>query len=398
MNSIDDLSAAVLSQIDEGRVVALTQDLIRFDTDNPPGQETPLTAFLVDHWNRIGLTAELQEVAPGRANALGHWEAKSPRPHLILNAHVDTVPSGADWTHNPHGGDIVGGRLYGRGACDTKGSLAAMTAGVEAILRSGVELSGSLTIAGVIDEEEGQTGTRWAVQHGLRGDFAILGEPTELVPMIAHRGAVTIEVETFGAEAHGAQPDLGVSAIDHMADVVVELRSLANELKKRPHPLLGHGTLHVGTISGGTTIWTVAGRCQITIDRRLLPNERVEDAVKEVDTVLHRIKSRRSNFQAKVRTSHIGPAIEIAADHPLVVAVRVAATQVLGADPGVHAFPAGTDAAIHVYEGQTPTVILGPGNLMLHAHKPDESVATSELVAAAKIYALSILHLLRSTP
>ena len=384
----------ILSFIDETRLVDLARALVRIDTQNPPGNEGALAAFAAEHLSRCGLACEIQEVKPGRANLLARLGPRGARPHLIFNGHADTVPAGGGWTHDPHGGEIADGRLYGRGAADMKGGLAAMITAVEALVRSGARISGSLTLAATMDEEETQEGTRFAVRHGLRGDFAIVGEPTDLLPVIAHKGDAVIEIETRGVEAHGSTPDAGVSAIDHMADVLIELRALSERMKARQDPVVGPPTLHVGTIEGGVNPWMVAGRCRITIDRRVLPGERAEDAVQEVEEVMDRLGKRLPNFRGAVRLVGFAPPMTTASNNPVVTAIREATAEVLGRDPGIHGWSATCDANIHVNEGGTPAIVFGPGSIEREAHRPDESVAISELVAATKIYTLTALRLL----
>jgi succinyl-diaminopimelate desuccinylase len=187
---VDTVRDAVLASIDEQRLVRLAQDLIRLDTTSPPGNEQIVADFVAAYLGRLGLETQIQMVQPGQANVLARLGRAGERPHLILNGHTDTVPVGDGWTFEPHGGQRQAGRLYGRGASDMKGGLAAM-------------------IAAVMDEEEDQEGTRYPVEHGLRGDFAIVGEPTELLPVIAHKGDVCVEVVTHGVEAHASTPEAG---------------------------------------------------------------------------------------------------------------------------------------------------------------------------------------------
>jgi acetylornithine deacetylase/succinyl-diaminopimelate desuccinylase family protein len=385
----------VLSFVDEAGLVRLAQSFVQIDTQNPPGNEGALAASAAEYLGRWGLACEIQEVKPGRNNLLARLGSEGAHPHLIFNGHTDTVPAGGGWTHDPCGGEIAGGRLYGRGASDMKGGLAAMIMAVEAIVRSGADFTGCLTLAAMMDEEETQDGTRFAVSHGLRGDFAIVGEPTDLRPVIAHKGDAVIEIETRGVEAHGSTPDAGVSAIDHMADVLIELRALSERMRARRDPVVGHPTLHVGTIEGGVNPWMVAGRCRITIDRRVLPGERAEDVVQEVQEVVDRLDKRVPNFRGAVRLATFARPMKTASDNPVVTAVREATATVLGRDPGVHGWSATCDANIHVNDGDTPAIVFGPGSIEREAHRPDESVAISELVEAAKIYALTALRLLQ---
>jgi acetylornithine deacetylase len=384
----------VLSFLDEARLVHLARDLVRIDTQNPPGNEASLAAFAAEYLSRDGVACEIQEVKPGRANLLARLGPEGARPHLIFNGHADTVPVGGGWTLDPHGGEIVEGRLYGRGAADMKGGLAAMMMAVEALVRSDAGISGRLTLAATMDEEETQAGTRFAVSQGLRGDFAIVGEPTDLLPVIAHKGDAVIEIETRGVEAHGSTPDAGVSAIDHMADVLIELRALSERMRERRDPLVGQPTMHVGTIEGGVNPWMVAGRCRISIDRRVLPGERPEDVVQEVQEIVDRLGKRKSDFRGTARVVTFASPMKTASTNPVVAAIREATARVVGRDPGIHGWSATCDANIHVNEGDTPAIVFGPGSIERQAHRPDESVAVSELVAAARIYAVAALRLL----
>jgi acetylornithine deacetylase len=289
---------------------------------------------------------------------------------------------------------VADGRLYGRGSADMKGGIAAMVAAIEAIVRSGVPLRGRLTFMGVVDEEETQDGTRFSVQRGLRGDFAIIAEPTDLRPVICHKGSAVIEVVTRGVEAHGITPEAGVNAIDQMADVLVELRGLAERLKQRSHPLLGSPTLNVGTVQGGLNPWTVAGGCRVQLDRRLIPPERVEDAVAEVQQALAAVGRRRADFRGEARLALWGPYMEVPANSPVVATVRAAATEILGADPGVHGLSGTCDSNILVNDAGIPTVVFGPGSVAKAAHRPNEWVEVAEMVNAARVIALAATRLI----
>jgi len=186
-----------------------------------------------------------------------------------------------------------------------------------------------------------------------------------------------------------------VSAIDHMAEVLIELRALSEQMRARRDPVVGHPTLHVGTIEGGVNPWMVAGQCRITIDRRVLPGERPEDVVQEVEEVVDRLGKRIPNFRGAVRLATFASPMKTASNNPVVTAVREATASVLGHDPGIHGWSATCDANIHVNDGNTPAIVFGPGSIERAAHRPDESVAISDLVATAKIYALTALRLLQ---
>jgi acetylornithine deacetylase/succinyl-diaminopimelate desuccinylase family protein len=383
----------VLQHLDAQRLVRLAQDMVRIPSDNPPGREEALAQFLADYLTHAGLATELRQVAPGRPNVVARFGEAGLRPHLILNGHTDALPPGDGWTRDPYGGEIVDGRLYGRGATDMKGPVASLIAALEAVKQSGVKLRGCVTFTAVVDEEGTQEGTRRLVQEGVVGDFAIVAEPTEFLPVAAHKGDMYIEVVTHGREAHASTPQAGINAIDHMADIIVELRGLADRLRERTHPLVGSPTLSVGTIEGGMVTPMVPGRCRITVDRRVLPNEAGSDAVQQVREAVDRVRHRRPDVQAEVRMLAFAPPMETDVRNPLVATLREATKTILGRDPGVHGWAATCDANLLVNEGNTPTLVFGPGSIAEQAHKPDESVATEDLITAAKIYALTILSL-----
>jgi acetylornithine deacetylase len=269
-----------------------------------------------------------------------------------------------------------------------------LIAAVDAVKRSGLRPRGRVTLMAVVDEEGTQEGTRRLVQEGETGDFGIVAEPTEFLPVAAHKGDMYIEVVTRGKEAHASTPQAGVNAIEHMADVLVELRDLRRQLQEIVHPLTGSPTLTVATIEGGMLTPMVPGRCRITIDRRVLPNESADEAVEQVRRAVGRLRARRPEINADVRMLAFAPPMETDANNPVVAAVREATARVRGRDPGVHGWAATCDANFMVNEGRTPTVVFGPGSIAEQAHKPDESIATDDLIAGTKIYALCIARLL----
>ena len=383
----------VLQHIDSEQLIRLAQEMVRIPSDNPPGREGDLARFLMGFLQRMGLNAELREVAPGRPNVVARWGAERG-PHLLLNGHMDALPPGEGWTRDPYGGEIMDGRLYGRGSTDMKGPLACLIAAVDAVKRSGLRPRGRVTLMAVVDEEGTQEGTRRLVQEGETGDFGIVAEPTEFLPVAAHKGDMYIEVVTHGKEAHASTPQAGVNAIEHMADVLVELRDLRRQLQEIVHPLTGSPTLTVATIEGGMLTPMVPGRCRITIDRRVLPNESADEAVEQVRRAVGRLRARRPEINADVRMLAFAPPMETDVNNPVVAAVREATTRVRGRDPGVHGWAATCDANFMVNEGRTPTVVFGPGSIAEQAHKPDESIATDDLIAGTKIYALCIARLL----
>ena len=200
-----------------------------------------------------------------------------------------------------------------------------------------------------------------------------------------------------GTAAHASAPEQGVNAIDHAAALIAGLGELSARLKERRHHLLGHPTLTACTIHGGFNDYTVPDACSLTLNRRLLPSETAADVLAEVRAVLDERAHLDPAFAAEVSLSSFTPPMETDAQSPIVLALRSAAQQVLGSDPGVAGWPATCDASILTHHAQVPTVVFGPGSIARDAHRPDESVAVAELGQCARIFASTIARLLGQT-
>ncbi len=376
------------------RLLALASNLIRIPSENPPGNEAAVAEYLVSYFQRLGIEPEVQDVALGRPNVIVRLESHRPGPHLIFNGHTDVVPPGTGWTVDPYGAEARAGRLYGRGSADMKGGVAAM---IEAALTvyHAEQFCGAITLAMVADEEEGGGGTRLAVQKGLQGDWAIIPEPTDLRPVIAHKGDFNFYITVRGEAAHGSVPDHGVNAIYGAGRLLTAIQALNERLSSQSHALVGSPTISVGTISGGEITCMVPAECRIAVDRRLIPGEQPADVIAEMNALLDDLSRSDSTFRADMTVPVQALPMEVSPGLPIVSALRDATRQVLGADPGYSGWSATCDASILAQEANTPTVIFGPGSIEQAAHRPDESVKISELIDCAQIYILTILDVLR---
>ena len=338
---------------------------------HPRAGEKRVADFLAATAARAGLDVQFQKVLPGRSNLLARLRPKNKIKQTILLApHLDTV--GADGTRFiPQRNN---GRLHGRGACDTKGSVAAMLAALCELAASQARpLETEIVFAGLIDEENAQAGSRALAQSGFKADLAIVGEPTRLKVVTAHKGDLWLRIETRGQAAHGATPQLGKNAVHEMARVVEALETdYAAQLRRRKHRLLGAGTLNVGTIAGGTQPNIVPDACTITVDRRLLPGE-TEAGVKREIAALLRAKKLAATISS-LKTAPCLP-LETEARLPLVQDFLRSAKQ---ARPvGVDYF---CDAAVLAAAG-IPSVVFGPGDIA-QAHTADEWISLAELERA----------------
>jgi acetylornithine deacetylase len=280
----------------------------------------------------------------------------------MLNAHLDTV-GGGEMAH-PFTPRRTGNRLYGRGAYDMKGSLAAiMQVGAEAVRR---DLRGDVIVTAVADEEYASVGTQ-AIVARHRADAAIVTEPTALDLCVAHKGFVWIEIETRGRAAHGSRPDLGIDAIAKMGPVLVGLEALDQRLRATPtHRYLGSGSVHASLIEGGRELSTYPDRCRLGVERRTIPGETIAVVEAELLALLDDAAANDSDFTASLSTTLIRPPFEVASDEPIVVALRRAAETVLGREPALTGQTPWMDSAL-LSDAGIPTVVFGPGGEGAHA-------------------------------
>ena len=362
----------------------LLNDLVSINSINPdlvpgsPGEEE--VAHYIANWlKHADLEVELRESKAGRPNVIGIARGTGEGKTLLLNGHMDTVGvAGMPDGHQPR---IQDGRLYGRGAYDMKGGLAAcMLAVVEAKKQ---RLRGDVIFTGVVDEEYASLGTMDLAKH-LGADAAIIAEPTELQLIIAHRGFVWLEVETIGKAAHGSRPDLGVDAIVKMGKVLLELGRLDQNLRANPtHPLLTSGSVHASLIQGGQELSSYPDRCLLSVERRTLPGETPEAVEAELQDIVRNLQRSDRSFQAIVRRGLDRSALETREDAEIVQTLQAASVKVLNQPLPISGVPYWTDAAILSAAG-IPSVLFGHSGS--GAHAVEEWVDLASVRTCAEIY------------
>jgi len=423
---VDAVTNALWQRIEGKRdeVVALTQELIRFPTVNPPGEAyTPCAEHLGERLRRRGFEVAyvraLGEPADSdrypRANVVARLPGGRPGPTMHFNGHLDVVPAGAGWSVLPFEGVVRDGRVHGRGACDMKGGLAAAVVAVEAIQEELGDFPGALEISGTADEESGgHAGVAYLARQGWfapgRVDHVIIPEPLNPDRIcLGHRGVWWGEVETRGRTAHGSMPFLGDSAIRHMATFLDLLErelypALAGRETAMPvvPPEARHSTLNINSLHGGQDEPSegslpspcVADSCRAVLDRRF-PVEETPDGVRdEIAALLDRLAGERPGFAYELRELFRVYPTMTDSGAPVVQAVGAAIREVLGRSPD-HVVSPGSYDQKHVYRlgGLDQCIAYGPGILDL-AHQPDEYVGIDDMVAAAKVMATSALGLL----
>ena len=376
--------------IPRGDVVALTRALVRVDSRNPalapdaPG-EGPCARLLADVLLDWGFDVELVQSAPDRPNVVARIGRREPGARsLILNGHLDVV--GVEgMTHAPFGGEERDGRVWGRGATDMKGGVAAMCVAALRAHDAGA-LRGEAIVTAVADEEYQSAGTAAVLASGVRADAAIVTEPTRLAIMPAHKGFAWVDVEVRGRAAHGSRYEIGVDAVRHAGLLLAELDAIDDAVlpSRTPHPLLGRASLHAATIAGGSGLSTYPDRCAFTVERRTLPGERAQDAVDEIEAACARVRARRATFDASVSLAFAQPPSDVARDAPIVRALSEALAAA-GEPVAVAGMSAWTDAALLNAAG-VPAICFGPGDIAL-AHAAEEWVPVDELHRAADVLA-----------
>ncbi len=411
-------------------LISLTQDLVRMPTLNPPGENYLEICEYLDRRLRIaGFETELIRAhgAPGDSDRHPRWnivarrEGTRPGDCVHFNSHIDVVEVGHGWSVDPFGGEVKDDRVYGRGACDMKGGLAASIIAVEAFIALCPDYAGVIEISGTADEESGGFGgVAYLAERGYfspgRVDHVIIPEPLNKDRIcLGHRGVWWAEIETKGEMAHGSMPFLGDCAVRHMAAVVAEMEeSLFPALAKRrtDMPVVPEGakqsTLNINSIHGGEAEQRegytglpsacVPDRCRMVIDRRFLIEEDIVQVEAEIRAALERVREGRANFDYDMRELHRVLPTMTKRDAPVVASVARAIETVMGRAPDYVVSP-GTYDQKHIDRiGRLKNCIAyGPGILDL-AHKPDEYVGIKDMVQSAQVMALALRDLLGDSP
>jgi acetylornithine deacetylase len=374
-------------QIDRKYTLETLARLVQTNSINPtlaPGApgEKEIATFVAESLGACGLTVETFEPAPGRTSVLGRLTGTGGGRTLMFNAHCDTVDVAG--MAEPFSGAIRDGRLYGRGAYDMKGSLAACMAAAKTLKDSGARLRGDVLVAAVADEEYGSLGTSDLITH-VRTDAAIVTEPTALEVCLAHKGYLWIEVLVAGRAAHGSKFEMGVDANMKMGHFLAKLSDLERDLRSRPgHPLVGPPSLHAAMLSGGTGLSTYAPSSTVHIERRTVPGETEAQATAEIQAIVDSLAAQDPDFHATVRPFFVRDPFEVPSSARIVKAVDRAAAKVRGCPAAHIGDTPWMDAALLQAAG-VETVVCGARGA--GAHSDVEWVDVESVVQLAEILA-----------
>ncbi len=352
--------------VDRRQIVETLTRLVEIESVNPalvPGGsgEQALAGYVAEWLQSAGLSANRRDLGGRRANVLGVLKGRGGGKTLMLNGHLDTV--GVQGMAEPFGARVEGGRLYGRGALDMKGGLAAALGAAAALARQ-TPLRGDLMVAAVADEEYQGLGTR-ALLENVSADAAIVLEPTGLEVATAHKGFAWAEIETLGRAAHGSRPQEGRDAILFMGPVLAGIGELQERLDAAPtHPLLGKASVHASLISGGQELSSYPAACRLSLERRLLPGEDASTFQRELEELLAALQGSDPEFRARLSMGYSAGALETSREHPLARDLLACARRTLGkGEFGAQSF--WTDAGLLSAAG-IPSVLFGPGGEGLH--------------------------------
>ena len=372
-------------QVDRSDLIRTLSDLVRINSINPvlvsgaPG-EGEIARYVATWLADAGLEILVDEPEPGRPSVAARLPGTGGGRSLMLNAHMDTV--GVEGMTEPWSGAVRDGKLYGRGAYDMKGSLAACMAAAKVLARQTPRLRGDLVVAAVADEEYGSIGTAGLLKR-VRTDAAIVTEPTSLRICRAHKGYLWIEVEVEGRAAHGSRFDLGIDANLRMGRFLVALEELERELRARPpHPLVGPPSLHAALLEGGTGLSTYAASSRVRIERRTIPGETEASAVREIDALLDRLRQADPSLRISRRTFFSRDSFEIGPDAGIVQTLDTAARSVLPEPPPHVGDTPWMDSALTAAAG-IETVVFGPHGT--GAHAAEEWVEVESVVTTASV-------------
>ena len=380
--------------IDRERLIGRLQDLVRAESENPPGNEAAAAAIAEKQCRDLGLEVSTHEAEPDRPSVVARLHGSGGRV-VGFCSHVDVVPAGdpALWDVDPYAAEVIDGRMHGRGTGDAKGPCAAALEAVAALQASGLDLPGILELSFVADEEAaGFKGAAHLVENGIvKPDVAIVGEPTSLRVVRAQRGVCWFRVTTVGRAGHGSAPERAINAVRHMAEIISHLEET---LPDHVHPVVGAPSIGVGTIHGGHAVNIVPASCVAEIDRRSVPPETRDSVIASVEAAVELARQRFPEIDARVELPRYGDPFEVDESSEIVQQTLAAVEESTGKEGQIMGFRGASDARFLSQAG-ADVVVCGPGDITL-AHTARESIDLDELERGAVAYALAFARLLGS--
>ena len=377
--------------IDRDRLIDRLANLVKAESENPPGNEAAAAKVAESQCHELGLQVETHEVDPGRPSVVARLRGEGPRV-VGFCSHIDVVPAGDHslWEVDPYGAEIIDGRMHGRGTGDAKGPCAAALEAVAALQAARPQLPGTLELSFVADEEAAgfKGAAHLAQQHIVKPDVAIVGEPTSLRVVRAQRGVCWFRITTVGRAGHGSAPERAINAVRHMAEIISHLEDALPDIV---HPVVGGPSIGVGTIHGGHSVNIVPASCVAEIDRRSVPPETRESVIESIEAAVSLARERFPDIDARVELPRYGDPFEVDESSEIVQQTLAAVEEATGKEGVIMGFRGASDARFLSQEG-ADVVVCGPGDITL-AHTARESIDLDELERGAVAYALAFARL-----
>ena len=389
------MNSDIKSKIKEEEITNLAQELIKIPSDETAG-EKEVCEYLESYLKSLGMKVRLQEVLPNRPNIIAEVIGDEVGKSIMFNGHVDTVPIGdiKKWSMDPYSAIIKDNKLFGRGSTDMKGAIASMIIAMKFIMNNVEKFNGKIIFTGVMAEETTGLGTQKIVEENIKTDMAVVGEPSDEKIYRAHKGTMWFNLSTYGKLEHSSESNSeSNNAIINMMKLIMEINEISKELETIENNLVGHPSINIGLIDGGTKQDMIADSCRISIDRRTLPEEKTEEVLDKLRIRLDGLRSLDDRLTFDLEIDTIREAVEVAESEQIVQEVKNALNKVINKNPTISGMKATTDMSILVNQGNIPSVIYGPG-FIKQAHTVDEFIEVKRLVESSQVYAEILLNTL----
>lgn len=382
------MKTEVLKNVDANKekMIQLVSDLVKIPSVS--GNEAELAKFLMDYCTKLGFECEIDR----HGNFFAFIKGKRPGKRLIFNSHLDTVEVGEGWSVDPYSGKIDEDKIWGRGSTDCKAAMGAQITAALSVLEAGADFAGEICLMYPVEEEVQNVqrkGTYLSLMDGFTGDYAVNGEDTDLHVCLACEGMLEVKITTHGVGAHGATPKQGKNAITMMCKVVEEL----NKIVPGTNEYTGSGSINPGVIEGGCRSSVVPDTCVLKCSRFIVPGENGQLFVDQIEEIFRKLKAEDPDFKADVELVYDSNPSLVDKESPIVQAIKEAHGDI-GKQCPFYGTPQHDDADFLTNVAHIPTVLYGPGTGVL-AHMPDEYVKIVEVEEAAKVYAMTILNILK---
>lgn len=389
------MNSDIKSKIKEEEITNLAQELIKIPSDETAG-EKEVCEYLESYLKSLGMKVLLQKVLPNRPNIIAEVIGDEVGKSIMFNGHVDTVPVGdiKKWSMDPYSAIIKDNKLFGRGSTDMKGAIASMIIAMKFIMNNVEKFNGKIIFTGVMAEETTGLGTQKIVEENIKADMAVVGEPSDEKIYRAHKGTMWFNLSTYGKLEHSSESNSeSNNAIINMMKLIMEINEISKELETIENNLVGHPSINIGLIDGGTKQNMIADSCRISIDRRTLPEEKTDEILDKLRIRLDGLRSLDDRLTFDLEIDTIREAVEVAESEQIVQEVKNALNKVINKNPTISGMKATTDMSILVNQGNIPSVIYGPG-FIKQAHTVDEFIEVKRLVESSQVYAEILLNTL----